>query len=175
MKRIDCFIPFLNEAQAEKTIAGLKSCELVHKVYLLAGAEATGEVAGCEKISIGNLNSSEIFQIDRGTVGTCLVNVGGAATLNTKTNLDDGTYTDHVSGGRFTVSGGMLTGNIGASSVVVLYNDDSSSVSAQSATGSDSFSGESRWVISGDWTSRRSAAGLPSKMILQSGKCGCPI
>ena len=41
MKRIDCFIPFLNEAQAEKTIAGLKSCELVHKVYLLAGAEAT--------------------------------------------------------------------------------------------------------------------------------------
>ena len=63
MKRIDCFIPFLNEAQAEKTIAGLKSCELVHKVYLLAGAEATGEVAGCEKISIGNLNSSEIFHV----------------------------------------------------------------------------------------------------------------
>ena len=62
MKRIDCFIPFLNEAQAEKTIAGLKSCELVHKVYLLAGAEATGEVAGCEKISIGNLNSSDTMK-----------------------------------------------------------------------------------------------------------------
>lgn len=88
-------------------------------------------------------NSSEIFQIDRGTVGTCLVNVGGAATLNTKTNLDDGTYTDHVSGGTFTVSGGMLTGNMDGASVVVLYNDDSSSVSAQSTTGSDSFSGGS--------------------------------
>lgn len=88
-------------------------------------------------------NTSTILQIDRGTVGTCLVNVGGSATLDTKTNLDDGTYTDHVSGGTFTVSNGMLKGNIEGESVVVLYEDNASSVSARSTTGSDSFTGDS--------------------------------
>ena len=63
--------------------------------------------------------------------------------INTKTNLEDGTYTDHVSGGTFTVSGGMLKGNVGAQSVVVLYTDNAPSVSANSTTGSDSFTGDS--------------------------------
>src|SRR5699024_3095308 len=88
-------------------------------------------------------NNSQILQIDRGTVGTCIVNVGGATSIDTKTNLDDGTYTDHVSGSTFTVSGGMLKGNIGGESVVVLYTDNAESVSANSTTGSDSFSGDS--------------------------------
>ncbi|HIX47460.1 MAG TPA: starch-binding protein [Candidatus Mediterraneibacter caccavium] len=89
-------------------------------------------------------DNSQILQIDRGTSGTCLVNVGyGSESLNTKTNLADGTYTDHVSGSTFTVSGGMLKGNIGGESVVVLYTDNAESVSANSTTGSDSFSGDS--------------------------------
>ena len=88
-------------------------------------------------------NNSQILQIDRGTVGTCIVNVGGATSIDTKTNLEDGTYTDHVSGGTFTVSGGMLKGNVGAQSVVVLYTDNAPSVSANSTTGSDSFTGDS--------------------------------
>lgn len=58
MKRIDCFIPFLNEEQVRNTVAGLKACELVHKIYLLAGSDAKGEVEDCEKIEVGNLNSS---------------------------------------------------------------------------------------------------------------------
>lgn len=87
--------------------------------------------------------STEALQIDRGTVGTCIVNVGGSMSINTKTNLEDGTYTDHVSGGTFTVSGGMLKGNVGAQSVVVLYTDNAPSVSANSTTGSDSFTGDS--------------------------------
>ena len=89
-------------------------------------------------------DNSQILQIDRGTSGTCLVNVGyGSESLNTKTNLADGTYTDHVSGGTFTVSGGMLKGNMNGRSVVVLYTDNAESVSANSTTGSDSFSGDS--------------------------------
>lgn len=89
-------------------------------------------------------DNSQILQIDRGTSGTCLVNVGyGSESLNTKTNLADGTYTDHVSGGTFTVSGGMLKGNMNGRSVMVLYTDNAESVSANSTTGSDSFSGDS--------------------------------
>lgn len=49
MRTINCFIPFLNAEQVKATIAGLKACELVNKIYLLAGADAEGEVEGCEK------------------------------------------------------------------------------------------------------------------------------
>ena len=62
MKRINCFIPFFNENQVKSTVAGLKACELVDKIYLLAGADAEGEVEGCEKIAVGNLNSSDTMK-----------------------------------------------------------------------------------------------------------------
>ena len=62
MKRIDCFIPFMNAEQVKNTVAGLKACDLVHNIYLLAGANAQGEVEGCEKIAIGNLNSSDTMK-----------------------------------------------------------------------------------------------------------------
>lgn len=62
MKRIDCFILFINAEQVKNTVAGLKACDLVHNIYLLAGADAQGEVEGCEKIAIGNLNSSDTMK-----------------------------------------------------------------------------------------------------------------
>ena len=62
MKTINCFIPFLNAAQVEKTVAGLKASALVSKIYLLAGADAEGEVEGCEKIEIKGLNSSDTMK-----------------------------------------------------------------------------------------------------------------
>lgn len=58
MRTINCFIPFLNAEQVKTTIAGLKACELVNKIYLLAGADSEGTVEGCEKIEIKGLNSS---------------------------------------------------------------------------------------------------------------------
>ena len=62
MRTINCFIPFLNAEQVKATIAGLKACELVNKIYLLAGADAEGEVEGCEKIAIKGLNSSDTMK-----------------------------------------------------------------------------------------------------------------
>lgn len=59
MRTINCFIPFLNAEQVKTTIAGLKACELVNKIYLLAGADSEGTVEGCEKIEIKGLNSSD--------------------------------------------------------------------------------------------------------------------
>lgn len=62
MKRINCFIPYLNKEQVEKTVAGLKSCSLVSKIYLLAGKDAEGSVDGCEKIEVEGLNSSSTMK-----------------------------------------------------------------------------------------------------------------
>ena len=58
MSRINCFIPFANPEQVKATVEGLKACELVNKIYLLAGAEAQGQVEGCEVIPVKNLTAS---------------------------------------------------------------------------------------------------------------------
>lgn len=62
MRTINCFIPFVNAEQVAKTVKGLKASELVANIYLLAGADAEGEVEGCEKITIGNLNSTDTMK-----------------------------------------------------------------------------------------------------------------
>lgn len=58
MTKINCFIPFAEKEQAQKTIDGLKSSALVNKIYLLAGADVQGTVEGCEVIKVNNLNAS---------------------------------------------------------------------------------------------------------------------
>ena len=76
-----------------------------------------------EKEYLRNINdSSQILQIDRGTSGTCIINLGGAVDINTKTNLKDGTYEDQVSGRTFTVTNGMIKGHLDGEKVAVIYN-----------------------------------------------------
>ena len=58
MTKINCFIPFAEKEQAQKTIDGFKSSALVNKIYLLAGADVQGTVEGCEVIKVNNLNAS---------------------------------------------------------------------------------------------------------------------
>ena len=96
-----------------------------------------------EKEYLRNINdSSQILQIDRGTSGTCIINLGGAVDINTKTNLKDGTYEDQVSGRTFTVTNGMIKGHLDGEKVAVIYNPSVTveSVSVQSNTGNDTFS-----------------------------------
>ena len=65
--------------------------------------------------------------------GAVLVNCSGTsksvsgATVGT---MADGTYTDRVAGGKFTVSGGKISGNIGSSGVAVVYEEPGPTVSA---------------------------------------------
>jgi len=69
-------------------------------------------------------NNNTTMLIDRGTSGTVIVNDGGSTYVNSPTNLANGTYTNKGSANcTLTVSNGMITGNIPANSVVVLYND----------------------------------------------------
>ena len=58
--------------------------------------------------------------VDRGTIGTAIINLGDGFSINTATNLADGSY------GNFTVSGGTLTGQVPGGAVVTLYNGSGS-------------------------------------------------
>ncbi len=62
MKRINCFIPFVNADQAAQTIANLKAEPLVNNIYLLAGEGAQGCVEGCELIPIKGLTASDTIR-----------------------------------------------------------------------------------------------------------------
>ena len=62
--------------------------------------------------------------IERGTKGVVIVKTNGAGIVSlTAHKMADGTYTDHVSDTTFTVSGGIITGTVGATGVAVIYND----------------------------------------------------
>ena len=77
-----------------------------------------------ESKNIVQIVRSKVNMIERGTKGAVLVSVSDDVTnVNVSTNLEAGEYTDRVSGEKFTVANGKLTGKVGAGAVVVLYND----------------------------------------------------
>lgn len=80
-------------------------------------------------------NDSSVLQIDRGTKGTCIINLGEERDISTPTTMADGTYTDTVSDRMFTVENGILTGHLDAGKIATIY-DDTVSVSASASTSS---------------------------------------
>ena len=56
--KINCFIPFQDNAQVQGTVNGLKQNDLVGKIYLLASNPEEASVEGCEVIAIDSLNST---------------------------------------------------------------------------------------------------------------------
>ena len=60
MKRIDCFIPFVNAEQAGQTIANLKAEGLVNNIFLLAGENAEAAIEGTTRSSLPPLPSSAL-------------------------------------------------------------------------------------------------------------------
>ena len=67
---------------------------------------------------------------ERGTSGVVLVNASGTnCSVNVRANkMANGTYTDYVTGNKFTVSNGRITGNIGNTGVAVVYNQSNTPV-----------------------------------------------
>ncbi|MDR0972486.1 MAG: glycosyltransferase family 2 protein [Prevotellaceae bacterium] len=62
-KKIDCFIPYMNEAQVAKTIKGLREIKVVDKIYLLSVNQAeTEEINDCRVIRVPSLNSGETMK-----------------------------------------------------------------------------------------------------------------
>lgn len=84
-----------------------------------------------------NINgNSKIYQIDRGTQGTCIINLGDAIDIDTPTTMKDGTYTDHISGGTFQVQNGNIRGRLAAKKVAVIYD---SPLNATTATNEEFY------------------------------------
>lgn len=67
--------------------------------------------------------SDALLFVQRGSTGMVIVNLTGAsASISRDCTMDDGTYTDQVTGNTFTVSGGTISGEVGSSGVAVVYN-----------------------------------------------------
>ena len=58
MKIINCFIPFSSQAQVSETVKGLRACEHVKSIYLLATEKNQEAVEGCELLPVTSLNAS---------------------------------------------------------------------------------------------------------------------
>lgn len=68
-------------------------------------------------------NNNQTMLIDRGTAGTVIVNDGSSTSINSATNLTNGTYTNQGTAScTLTVSNGTISGSIPANSIIVLYN-----------------------------------------------------
>ncbi len=72
-------------------------------------------------------NSGSIAYNERGTTGAVLVNVNGtSAYVNVAAHtVSAGTYTDAITGNKFTVTNSTITGNIGSSGIAVITKDGS--------------------------------------------------
>lgn len=55
---VNCFIPYADAAQVEKTVQGLLTSGLAGKIYLLATDETSNPISGCEILHIPALNAS---------------------------------------------------------------------------------------------------------------------
>ena len=113
-------------------------------------------------------NNKQILQIDRGTKGTCIINLGGSTSINNATTMADGQYKDQVSGRTFTVSGGRISGQLDGGKIAVIYNATEpvfSGITASPSSGSyrtdtqqvtistENVSNAQYRIDSGSWTS----------------------
>ena len=91
--------------------------------------------------------SGTMVYVARGDSGIVISNISGnEATANISgTGLADGSYTDTVTGNTFTVSGGVLKGNIGSTGVAVVYKS-TTTPKAVASVESGSFSEDTMTV-----------------------------
>lgn len=95
---------------------------------------------------------TKVFAVQRGTTGMVVTNYGTTAyTSKLQTTLEDGTYTDQVTGTQYTVTNGALNGTIPAKSVVVLYTPKTSApVVSASLNGSEINTSDPALFFTGD-------------------------
>lgn len=60
---VNCFIPYADAAQAEKTVQGLVTSGLAGKIYLLATDETAKPVEGCVLLPVSALNATTTIRV----------------------------------------------------------------------------------------------------------------
>ncbi|MCQ2514371.1 MAG: starch-binding protein [Ruminococcus sp.] len=72
---------------------------------------------------------------ERGNSGVVISKLDGAGNVSlTAHTMVNGTYTDQITGNKFTVSGGKITGNVGSTGVAVVYNNETQPTAYASPT-----------------------------------------
>lgn len=67
-------------------------------------------------------NDGDVVAVQRGETGVVLVNLGSSADVSVTTQgMADGSYIDAITGNKFTVADGVITGTIGATDIAVVY------------------------------------------------------
>lgn len=67
--------------------------------------------------------SGKVTYIERGTTGVSIAKLDGSGDVSlTAKAMQDGTYTDQITGNTFTVSDGVISGTVGDSGVAIVYN-----------------------------------------------------
>ncbi len=90
---------------------------------------------------------------ERGTKGVVISKLDGSGSVSlTSHQMSDGTYYDQITGNKFTVSGGTISGTVGSTGVAVVYNPEGSS-GTTSATGSSTASTQSGYYLRGSFNS----------------------
>jgi alpha-amylase len=89
-------------------------------------------------------NNNNTMLIDRGTIGTTIVNSSTSTYINSNTSLANGTYSNKASQTcTLTVSNGTISGNIPANSVIVLYNTNTALTASANIKGGTYSSAQS--------------------------------
>lgn len=85
-------------------------------------------------------SSGDVAYNERGTTGVVISKLSGGGSVSlTAHKMQDGTYTDQVSGSKFTVSGGKISGTVGSTGVAVVYNAKPAGPSASVTPGSSTY------------------------------------
>ena len=67
--------------------------------------------------------SGKVTYIERGTAGVSIAKLDGPGEVSlTAKAMQNGTYTDQITGNQFTVSAGVISGTVGDTGVAVVYN-----------------------------------------------------
>ena len=73
--------------------------------------------------------NSDVAYVERGTKGVVICKLTGDNNVSlTAHQMEDGTYTDQITGNTFTVSNGTISGTVGDTGVAVVYNTDESAL-----------------------------------------------
>lgn len=85
-------------------------------------------------------SSGDVAYNERGTTGVVISKLSGGGSVSLTANkMQNGTYTDQVSGNQFTVSGGKISGSVGSSGVAVVYNARPAGPTASVTPGSSTY------------------------------------
>ncbi len=67
--------------------------------------------------------NGSLYFVQRGTTGMVIANLAtGTASVSQSCTMANGTYTDQISGNKFTVANGKISGTVGSTGVAVVYN-----------------------------------------------------